>query len=358
MERRKSARLVKLRSDKRSPSPIFKVLLKKRRPTPQKTPKQIAQKENTRVSLVRQRSKTSLSLVKKRSKPSLSTVKQKSKRETPNKTDREKKIDKFRKESRQHSGAFYDTILEKYNLIGKSPLARGAFADVYVLPNHHLLRLEMGGITFVRIGEAKRATLQALQAHHCPMLAQLFNVTLYTERVGQTSPWVLVSEMEHLQELPWSTWRTIYATEKEVASAIFEAVAGLIKLNIFHADVNDNNVMLTAKGVRFIDFDNACSDVDGAQKNCSEIVTGTTGFVAPEFLVLLKKTHHFTALPLAQQQHMYRQNFIYAAGALVYMIITKRDPPKAPIPYKDLPASVSTWVRDATHPESTQRHLP
>lgn len=247
----------------------------------------------------------------------------------------------------------YDTELKKY---GNPPfLAQGAFADVFRLPQNKVLRIELGfhGINY---GRRKRETMlnlmksSALNNLDQKITPKIFDIQLL--QIGST--WITSTIMESLQILKWKEWEKVFSSDKELALAVFRAVDTLIKFDIYHMDINSGNLVLTPAGLCFVDLDDVCINIPQLEQNCSQEIMGTPGYVGPEWAKL--KPLFFSSKPLQERKSWYKYQMYYAAGKLIYYIITDRDVEKVKLDLLSEPVRV--LVKNAINPTAALRSIP
>jgi len=266
----------------------------------------------------------------------------------------DKKINKLRQKEFKKNPKLkeiYDAELTKYN--NPTFLGQGSFADVFTLPNNRILRIELG-YQHVTAGRTKVETmltlmkLTALNKLACPITPTIYDS--YLIHINSNT-WITTTIMEKLQVLKWKEWKKVFKSEQELASAVFQSIHTLIQFDIYHRDINFGNVVLTLQGIRFVDIDDVCTDIPKLIYNCDD-VTGTPGFVGPEW----NKLKRFRDKPIKERHQWFKHQMYYAAGKLIYGIITDGDVEKVNLDLIPDPI-VRQWVQNAIHTTPSLRTI-
>lgn len=287
---------------------------------------------------------------------------------------RTKKLNADRAETLKSPGMLdqLNNALADHNLSRRSPMmGRGGFADVYVIPNNKILRVEMSG-SFHKYGVHKMDTLRAIKGkpHLEGIIPRLYDVRLYKVPDGY-SKWVMTSVWEKLTIVKWADWRKVYDNARDLTAHLIDMASKLVKEGVIHTDMSTNNMVLTPHGARFIDLDEAC--VDGGYY-CTISPGVTYGFTGPEFalygmgaingkrkqalLRFLTDEYGTTTQPreAARNKQSLEANMIYGLGATIYHILTGKLPEHG----VDLSTmgDIRPMLHDMMHALPDHRHLP
>lgn len=230
--------------------------------------------------------------------------------------------------------AYREKMLRLYPTAKK--INGGGFSEIFALPHNQLLRIGLIGPynpgNFTRaIKSCREAWERTNRSGVSPKVQYVDN---FPSKWSESKPGMLVSVIDRVTEVvPFKDIGRVFASDVEMAKAMFAAADKLEKVGVIHGDPSPNNVLVRANGdVVFIDLDDMClfgkedKQIDSEVTSffCKRIVGYTPGYTAPENeLPPAKKSVHYAYLNsvIGRKQSMYAG--LIATVAAAYAGFTK-----------------------------------
>jgi serine/threonine-protein kinase len=220
------------------------------------------------------------------------------------------------------------TVLDRYVLV--KPLARGGISLVYEAIDVSRMRsaaVKVLAPTFARNTRACQAARQeplVMQQLRHPSVPRIYAFGDVAQAGGGGLPAVAMELISGVPlahrlargALPWQQ-------AVEIAAMIAEMLAVAHRRGIVHRDLTPDNVMLTPRGVKVIDFGLAAMSIQGR--------------------VSARVKSDIPVRPEACQD-------VYALGVLLYQMLTGRSPYPVPFPHMDRWPTASRIARPAPTP--------
>ena len=291
-----------------------------------------------------------------------------------------------------------EKIYKKYGLDPSTkPMGSGGSNDVFDIGKGKILRLEInryGKQKFEQEGILAIAKELEKIPKYTPKLYEYRFVNLTDDNHWSwSSPTIHIYVYEKLDIIPWTDWRNVYQSEKDMVDALFGMTNYLLRHNILHSDPSPNNIVLTAKGPKIIDTDVMC--LTSLPLVCRNIFTTTGPYPAPETILSTivgsgkpsaalrrefkayeewaKREYGIQKLEwdaygkgpgndrtLEENISLWKHNIIHATAMIAHYAIMgseTRLSPLEPISFDGIPASVRGKLRAAMHPNPSQRTL-
>lgn len=271
----------------------------------------------------------------------------------------------------------YISVLDNYGIkFGTNPLGSGTFSDVYDLGNGTVLRIEPSKY-FNKYADAREKVNKYLMENDrfirtlYDVFPRIFSVEVKKSLMSPSAGWVIAVVMEKLNIDKWSNWRNYFATPEKLIKEVKETTEMMHKSGLIHTDISINNVVLTKTGrIVFIDVDDSC-----ILPGCEFGPGRTPGYEAPEWALggytsikgkertAMKETiaewgidpetlPKRTEFKKGKYDEPLMKNTIYGMGALLYHILTGKNPAKK-IELKD----VHPDIKNMLHPDMRKRTL-
>lgn len=250
---------------------------------------------------------------------------------------------------------FRHYILQMYSITASKKFEGGGFSEIFELPHNQILRIGLVGpyntAHFPRAVKAMREGWE--RANKSGVTPRIEYVADLPSNWGQAKEGMVATVMSRVTDIvPFPKWANLFASDVEMAKAIFSAAEQLEAVGVIHADPNPGNVLVRKNGdVVFIDLDDMCmfgggSDVESFY--CTRQVGTTPGYRAPEYELPPKKKTAFDAYLNSVQgrKHSMYAGLIALVAAAHAQIPLASDMKNAADATKMLPSlkTVADWI--------------